>query len=562
MSSSGTFKKAIMLGLLLVVCLSGGWLYLRGPWQRFRERRAVQQAKRFALHQDFRNATLSARQALMLNPTNLEACELMASLAEAARAPQWLEWRQKIAGIAPTPGNKLKIAEASLSLQQPPWTAAAKALDELSHTAGQLAGFHALSAQLALGLNNLPKAELHLAEACRLEPTNQNHQLNLAVLRLRSTNLLVVSQSRAALEQLAQRSELKPLALRSLISEALLQTNISRAEAFSAQLAADVRANPSDRLQYLGILRLSFSPGFDLALRSLQEEYRTNAPVIHLVSSWMIHMGMAVEALTWLTNCPVEVKQQQPVRLALADCFMALHNWAGLEKLVEQEKWADLECVRLALLSQCASERHDEVGARGHWRLAVHQAAGKLARLQTLLGLATRWDRGKEREDLLWDIAQQFPQEHWAFQELNRLYSSLGNTRGLNKLYSVLSAADSADLVARNNFAVTSLLLRINLPRAHELARQNYNLKPSEPVIVSTYAFSLHLQGRTKEGLAALEKLTDSELQDPAIGLYYALLLQDDGQTQKAARFLAEKAADNLLPEERALLAHVRNGGA
>ena len=115
---------------------------------------------------------------------------------------------------------------------------------------------------------------------------------------------------------------------------------------------------------------------------------------------------------------------------------------------------------------------------------------------------------------------------------------------------------DPNDIFAQNNLATTSLLLKQGLAKAHELAKSIYQLRPDEPTIVSTYAYSLHVQGRTKDGLDAFEALKPHELEQPSIALYYGALLSANGDTKKAEKFLefAKANAASFLPEERALM--------
>src|SRR5216110_1107597 len=76
-----------------------------------------------------------------------------------------------------------------------------------------------------------------------------------------------------------------------------------------------------------------------------------------------------------------------------------------------------------------------------------------------------------------------------------------------------------------------------------------------EAIITSTYAYSLHLQGRTREGLAALEKLKTESIELPPVALYYGVLLAAIGETNKARKYLELAQRANSLPEEKALLA-------
>jgi tetratricopeptide (TPR) repeat protein len=178
-----------------------------------------------------------------------------------------------------------------------------------------------------------------------------------------------------------------------------------------------------------------------------------------------------------------------------------------------------------------------------------------LGPLNALLILATSWGRQQAREDLLWQIAKRYPGQHWALRELERTYLAEGNTRGLNKLYSTMASYVPKNFAAQNNLAATSLLLKLNLPRAHELAKEIYSEHPEEAIVTSTYAFSLHLQGRTEEGLAFLEKLKAEALETPSVAVYYGLLLSQVGETNQASKYLGIAQKADLLPEEKTLVA-------
>ncbi len=73
------------------------------------------------------------------------------------------------------------------------------------------------------------------------------------------------------------------------------------------------------------------------------------------LSVWIISHGLANEALGWLTNCHPRVRHEQPVSLAVVDCCLANKDWHALDTLLQQEKWADRECLRWAFLSLTAS---------------------------------------------------------------------------------------------------------------------------------------------------------------------------------------------------------------
>ena len=134
-------------------------------------------------------------------------------------------------------------------------------------------------------------------------------------------------------------------------------------------------------------------------------------------------------------DCPAKVRAEQPVPLALVDCYLAKMDWAGLENFLEAQKWGDLEFFRSAFLSRAAAEQNQKLAAEGRWRSAVREAGDRLGPLNALLVMAANWGRQQAREDVLWLIAKRFPGQHWALRELERSYLAEGNTRELNKLY-------------------------------------------------------------------------------------------------------------------------------
>jgi predicted Zn-dependent protease len=550
-------KRPIIVAgsLAVLVGVLGLWFYGRPAYRHHKEAQFLERTRQFIAQGDFRNANLSARQTLQVNPLNLDASRIMAELAEMARSPAALDWRRRIVVLTPTLENKLLLASTAIKAQGPPCPLATQTLDELSESAKGVAAFHVLSAELALKLNKPTEAATHFEEAKKLEPNNELHRLNLAVLGLNSTNSNTSSEARAELERLRTNPNVGAVALRWLVSEKLRTKDLAGAEDFSRQLLADPRANLDDRLQHLRILKETNPSEFQTYLSALQKDASTNAVQIFEISAWMVAHGMSEEGMRWLTNCPTRIKTEQPVPLALVDCYVGRKDWPGLESFLQQSKWTELEFLRQAYLSRAAAEQKQTLAAETRWRSAVREAGDRLGPLTALLNLAGSWGREKAREDVLWMIGQRFPSERWAFREIERQYLIAGNTRGLNKLYSTMAAYDPKNYFIKNNLAATSMLLKVNLASANDMAREVYNQHPDEPIVASTFAYSLHLQGRTKEGLATLDKLKPEALETPAVALYYGILLSASGETNHATKYLACARKPDLLPEEKALLA-------
>jgi hypothetical protein len=495
----------------------------------------------------------------MINPTNIAASKLMAELAEVFQSPQAVDHWRRVTILQPTVENKLALARAALRARVP--AVAAQTLESVSDEAGQSPLYHSLAAQFALQTGSNGVAEIHLAKLTQLEPTNELHRLNLQILRLASTNSTVASSAREFLVGARSNTSLAPSALRSLIADSIARKDFPSARNFSVELREGPGWTLADRLQHLSVLALASDPELPGALAAAQLSTGTNVVAVHQVASWMLTHAMTEPAFSWLTNQPAAVRKVQPFPLALVDAYVARKDWSGLKDYLEEEKWNDdLDHVRFAYLSKASAELNQKMEATAYWRSAVRAAAGKVSALMGLLAFSETLAREDAKEDLLWEVWQRYPSEHWVLKELDKLYGLARNTRGLNKLYSALAKQDPNNVLAQNNLAATSMLLKVNLTEAYRLAREAYQAHPEVPGIVSTYAYSLHLQNRTKEGLEIFAKLNPEQLEQPAIALYYGVLLAAGGDPTTASRYLALAGESKMFPEEEQLLAAAKAG--
>ncbi len=541
-------------GIVAALILLAGTVWLgRSTYRQHEEARDQAQAQAFLAKGDYRNALLSARSTLLLDPTNVPASRVMAAIADLSHSPAALDMLRRIVQIAPTVENKLLLAAAGLRYQNPPFPLTTQILEELAAT--NLAGYQVVAASLALSTRRVAEAEEHFETAARLEPTNRLYELNLAVVRLGETNEAKAASARLVLQNLRTNADLGAAALRALVVDRLAHQELAAANDYSTQLLASPQASLADQLQQLGILQQLKSESFSARLQAVQQLAATNAPAVAAVASWMQANHLLDESVNWLTNLPVGIRNQPTVRLALADGYLQGKDWVKLRDFTAHGNWDELEFIRLALVSRVWSQLGQKEVADSNWNAAVNEAVNRFGALTALLNLAEQWQLPREQEDLLKRIVERFPREHWAQSALAQRYYAAGNTAALNQLYAKLCVIFPQNESFKNNLAATALLLKTNLTQAAQWAAEAYAQSPGNPDTASTYAFALHLQDRNQEGLAVLQKFKPAQLARPSVALYYGVLLAAAGNAEAASYLQIARTQGRLLPEEEQLLA-------
>ena len=551
--------KRLCIAAVVTVLLGAG-LWISYPiYKKQMAKRALTQARTRMAQKNYREASLCARNVLSVYPAHVEAVQILASVTEAVRSPEMVKWQQRLVQLEPAVlQHRLKLARQALLYRNP--ALAQEALNGADATAQQSVEFHQLSALVETTLGKLDLAESHFTQAAKLSPTNHQIQLNLAVLRLQSTNPPVALAAEKSLETLSQHDDTRLEALRQLIQIARKRHGLATAESFSRQLQAAPDAGFDDRLQHLSILTDMGDAEAAPYLSTLQRVAESTPEHILALGTWMIGRKQTDQALTWLNQLPDATRQQLPVMKALAECHVAKADWPRLQSLLRDQAWGDSEPMRLALLARAGSMLGEDLTARSKWKSAVREATSNLNSLNALLQLTTLWQWESEREDLLWTIFERYPRERWALKDLELLHLVKGDTRGLYEVYVRQVSDNPKDIGAKNNLATTSLLLGTQLTDAYALAQQVYAADPNNPAYVSTAAFSFHRQGQTAEGIKILEQLPPDTLKLPAVAVYYGVLLAAAGETNKARAYLEIAKASRLLPEETALVEQALKG--
>jgi tetratricopeptide (TPR) repeat protein len=549
-------RKLFIWVLVFCVLGVGGFAGYRG-YKIWKQKHLMKMARDYVAKSDGRSALLSVEQALRSNPRNLEAVRMMADFAEMAGAPTAVFWRGRVVELDPDSfTNRMEWARSAVAAGDAP--TAQKALEGVDPESKKTSLYHRMAGAVAIASKDLTNAEVHFVEVSRLEPTNPVPRLNLAVLRLQSTNVSTVNAARATLVGLCADRRVRVDALRQVELEAVRREDLTAALGYSTELLKETNAMFSDRLLHLAILRGAKNPQAVPFLVRVQQESADDPTKIYAVSKWMLGEGQAAQALTWMQGLPAQSVTNGPVPMIRAECHVAARDWVGLQKTVTSQGWGELEFLREAYNTRALRELGSAVAAKAEWADAMKAIGGRLDRAALLLRTVVAWKWTAEQEDVLWVIVNRFPKEKWAFLALAERLSTAGNTQGLLTLYRRIAEAEPANLAIKNNLALTALLLGALERRPHELALEVYTRDSTNPFYASTYGYSLYAQRKTNDALRVFEKLSAQQLQDPGIAAYYGLVLEGNGQAGKARPYLELAAQARLLPEEKKMIDQAR----
>lgn len=552
-----TRLKLAYLVLLLAVLFAGGWLGIRKLHHR-QEMRLVDTAAAFLARGDFRSASLTAQQALGINPSSIEACGLMVNITEMLHSPEAVLWRQKLAGLKPGDVASL-LALATTATKFGETFIAGEALARIAEQHRNTVVFFRAKAEWAVATRQYPLAEQCFERALELDPKNESIQLNLATLRILSNDPEVAAGARAALEKLRANPALNQAALRALLTDARLRKDLKRSKELAEELNQGAKVSLEDRLLYLEELQHADDPAFEEALRVLRSKVGDAPGAILVLMTWMNGHGLASETVAWGKALAPGLRSEMPVPLGLAEAYVILGEWETLRPFVAKGNWGALDFLRLAIYARALdelSEHRRGPDFKDRWERAIIVTHGDINAQSMLARLVMGWGWKEEAAQVWWLIARHDVGQRPALQALYRIYSETKNTPQLYRVARRIYQVEPGNPVAKNNVAMLALLLRQDLSEAHRLAGENYRQHSTTPATVSTWAFSLHLRGRDAEAIRLLSDLPDAELHQPSMAACYGVVLANSGDREKAGFFLklALGNKDQLFPEEVALV--------
>ena len=267
------------------------------------------------------------------------------------------------------------------------------------------------------------QAEAHFREVARLEPANLEPLLNIAVLRLHSTNESDLDQARSFLRSLVSNpanTSLRCNALRELTADAMRFRQTNSAMALSQELLEQSNSVFGDKLLRLDLLADTGNAGFQPALAAVQGEAAGDPTKTCELATWQLTKTPPDEVLAWLRTLPVKTQTNLTVAMLTADCYNMTGNWPGLQAFLKAQNWGDLEFIRHAFLTRALRGQELTDSAKAEWEQALNGANRSKQNMVMLFRLASKWNWPGDAEELLGTIVNRYPQEEWALQSLAR----------------------------------------------------------------------------------------------------------------------------------------------
>ena len=550
--------RLVLTGLVALLLVGALGIGAYKAYQTWDGRRLVRRSEAYLSAGDVRSAALTAHRAFQLSHTNVEACRILARIAEATSQSAAVEWRKSALLAAPdSDEDKIALAKAAVQFDQLPLAEAT--LAKISKEGRVLPAFYDLQGQLALTRKDLPGAEKNLSEAVRLEPANKSFQFRLATIQLQSGAEATRGNAERSLRGFLDDQELRAPAARVLRDNAAKTKNGPTFLEMAGLLAKYPEANFRDRVAYVHALHVLNHPDFAGKLTDLEKESQADPEKLAEILSWMSSNGLTLLAMQWIKELPNEILQKQSVPLTIADCYVSMKDWPGLQDWCRKGEWGNLDFFRHAYLCRAFREQGDNLSAESEWNMATRAAEANGERLHALQQGVVRWGWKKEAENLLWKLADNRDKQAAALGALYQYYLDNGDTQNLYRVVARLSDLKPEDEHARNNLAQLALLLNVDTERAHALAEQLYRKSPGDSVFASTYAFSLYRRGLYQQALKVMNEIKPDELEKPAFAGYYGVVLAAAGDKAKAGEYLQRGSSAPLLPEERALFDNAQN---
>lgn len=539
----------VAAGLVLLVGIGvAGWVYGRPMWQKWQRTQALEQARDFAAHNDYRNAALALRRVFEMGPNDpatwREATNVLAQIG----APEVLLARQRLAQLSPE-DTAVKLALIGDALRLDRLDVATATLGKIDEAARADAAYFRLAASLAMAMRRGDEAEANLAQLVQIAPSNPLAQFEYAAVRVWSVDEEKRTAARDELRRLTGDPMVRVRAALELLKDAARQHD--------ERWAIDTMTFLLERFAPGAVADFSSPglPGWHRLVEALKAAAEANADDAAMLARWFADIGQAREALVWIETLADEIDHAPPVAEAAAELAARVGDLDRLEERLRQGAWGvwSRDAITLAIASRLQRMRYTDANGRATWQDALDACRDSLTGLRALVRLASAWQDSEGLERALQTVVERQPKTLWAYTALRGIYAARLDLQKLWQLHErwVRQEPGNAELAAAR-VNVSCVLNRVS-PEIAKEAERLYEQNPEMNEAKVALAALRWRQNKPAETVSLLNELAQDERTQASAALWRALALADLGDN--AARAAIEDASKmRRAPEENELL--------
>ncbi len=548
---------AVVAGLLIL----GVVLLTRGlpRYKRWKQERALTQAKAYLEQRDPQNARLALDVAFDAVPGNPAAWRTAAEMLEQVHEPAAVRLRRQVVQMVPDSAED-RSAWVRSALTFGDINVARDAMSGMTpEQASTDAGLQA-SLAFALATGNAPMADMLFDQLRSKEGDGDSLRVSQALLHLQHPDAKRVEAARAALIDFARLPAYHLRVARELTGYALRVRDYDLARRWSDEAVSDADSTFEDRLTRANIALLVDKRPLEEIRAELEPTARSDAENARQYLRWLLVQGRTDAADTWRENLPVELIGAAEVKEIEAEIAAVLKQWDRLATLLNAGAWGTIDpvTVELAMTTRVLAQR-DNPGLRADlWDEAIDSAGGNLSGLRVLLRLAATWSYEPGSEHTLWRIAHLAPDQTWAHQRLFTVYRSQGKPARMRDVMLELRTQHPGVARYDHDWALLTLLLEPvrTWGDAKDIMRRLHEAEPENPNYATGYAFALAQADRGEEAVAVAEAIPAAFKAQAARAPYLAYVYAVAGDRERMEHFRRAAQGADMLDEERQLLAN------
>lgn len=588
-------RRLIALSLLLVIVIIAGFFGGRpgvNAIKTWQARHHASKALAYIEQENWSNARNEATAAYQLRPTEPESLRAVARFLSRTRQVEALDFWKQLQERQPLTRQDLRD-EATIAM-------IAAEIPQAEAAVGKLTAQNPEPADwlLAAGVSidkGVPQNALPALEKIDSRATDRE-KFQAAVLRLSiATTQEQAAKAWSQLEELSHGQS--ATALDALVVFA--RRTLSDQRSASPRLGGDRLPDAAALSHALETHPLAKAPQKLIALDLLEQidPTKRESLIERAIAEWKAADPASLIALgTWLNGkgeyqreldaIPLgKTLQNRELFLLRLDALGTLDRWQEVKELLDNDRFPLEPVVQKMYLARCNAKLGEKVAAENNWQRALEAAAGDPNKLITLGDYAQKNGVLDVADSAYSNAIAEAPKLRAAYQGRLRVGQAGGNTKNIYAVLADMLRVWPNDPAIQNDEAYLQLLLlaepgsptsgqedetpsevstsniRLStLDEIEELAEKLVQKNPASMPHRTLLALARLRQNRPADALAAYANIevTPRALTPSALAVHAAVLFAS-GHHEEAKEEAAQLKPDELLPEERALIADIHN---